>query len=180
VKDFFLVWADLIVLLIFSAWVAFKKDASLRKKYPEVKPFAWGYFVGMAGTLAGAALGIRELLAAPELYGRPPDFCVVIAWVLFACIHLLMVLRMKWAWVVGIVLHVNPILWMVNGLYLARRWDEMSEMPGGVVGERLAKASLAKRALVAGSMFWALLVFVFVIFLNRTVPTLIRMTACRL
>jgi len=145
-------------------------NKSLRKKYPEVKPYTWGYFIGWAGTLCWGTAAFLSFRASLETHGSRDD--ALAAWgvvFLFATIaHCLVILRTKWAWIVVIILQFNPILWLLNGIYLKNRWDEMNGLSTIKISNKLKEVchkfnniSVSNRVLIAGSVFWALSVLAF-------------------
>jgi len=157
-------WGTMIICLLISVPAAFSMNDSLHKKYPEVKPYAWGYYIGCMGTLSWSAVGILQFIAASKTYGSRSDTFIAlgIIFLISAVAHFFIIKRNKWAWIVGIIMQLNPILWIINGIYLKNRWAEMGGLPIEGVSRKFAKASFGNRALIAGSGFWALVVLAFV------------------
>lgn len=157
-------WGIMIVCLVISTPTAFAMNDSLHKKYPELKPYTWGYYVGWMGMLGWSAIGILQLIAASNAYGGRSGTLVVLGVVslVAAIAHFFIIRRNKWAWVIGIILQLNPVLWIINGIYLKNRWTEMGGLPAGEVGNKFKNASFSTRVLLAGSGFWALVVLAFV------------------
>lgn len=153
-----------IVCLAISIPAAFIMNASLHKKHPKLKPYAWGYFIGWTGMLSGSAFSILHFAAASETYGSRSDIFEVLGVLslVTAIAHFFIIKRNKWAWVIGIILQVNPILWIINSIYLKNRWDEMGGLPVAEVCNKFKKASFNTRVLLAGPVFWALVVLAFV------------------
>jgi len=157
-------WGITIICLLISVPVAFSMNNALHKKHPDVKPYAWGYYIGLMGALSGTAVGILQFVAASRTYGSRSDTFVLLGifFLVTAVVHVFIVKRNKWAWIIGIILQLNPILWIINGIYLKNRWSEMSCLPIEAVAHRFSGSSFANRALFAGSAFWALVVLAFV------------------
>jgi len=86
-----------------------------RRIHPGKRAYRWGFYFGlqsfvvalMLGVLFGA--GIGALLALGLVYG-------VLGWA-FAR-------RRRWAWVALTLLSFNPVAWIVNAIYLRKRWTE--------------------------------------------------------
>jgi len=85
------------------------------------KPFAWGYFLSLVVILFGVLIGVLSTAVYPS--SGP-------SWIRFWSIYLvtlgvLMYRQNRWAWLVYIILSVNPAEWIINGLYLKNRWQGM-------------------------------------------------------
>lgn len=164
-NDAAIYWGMTIVCLVISIPAAFTMNDSLHKKHPELKPYAWGYYIGWMGMLSWSAIGILQFIAASKTYGSRSDtFAVLgVVFLVAAIAHFFIIKRNKWAWVIGIILQLNPILWIINGIYLKNRWAEMGGLPVTGVGNKFKTASFSTRVLLAGSGFWALVVLAFVL-----------------
>ena len=158
-------WGIAILCLAISIPAAFTMNDSLHKKHPELKPYAWGYYIGWMGMLSWSAIGILQFMAASKTYGSRSDTFAVLGviFIVAAIAHFFIIKRNKWAWVIGIILQFNPILWIINGIYLKNRWDEMGGLPVAGIGNKFKKLSFSYRLLLAGSIFWALVVLAFVL-----------------
>jgi NADPH:quinone reductase-like Zn-dependent oxidoreductase len=94
---------------------AFALNRRFRRRNPEKRSFRWGYWFSIQAVIAGLALGALlesgaiALIFCGLLYG-------VLAW-FFAKRH-------HWAWFALTILSFNPIVWIINALYLRRRWAE--------------------------------------------------------
>lgn len=152
-----------IICLLFSVPAALTMNDSLHKKIPSLKSFAWGYYVAIMGALSGAAGTLMSFSNASQAYGGSSDnFALGMFSLTIAVVHTLMIRRSKWAWVAGIILQLNPILWIVNGIYLKNRWSEMSGPSIDLTKIKLSQQSLGNRTLIAGSIFWLLVVLTFI------------------
>jgi hypothetical protein len=90
---------------------------------PNYKPFAWGYFLALVVVSWGLLIVALSIAVYP--YSSPD-------WIKIWCIYLvilgvLMFRQNRWAWLVYIVLSINPAEWIINGIYLKNRWQEMKE-----------------------------------------------------
>jgi hypothetical protein len=102
--------------LLASLIAPFFLERSRKLRFPQTRPYTWGYFVGF--TLMGAPFVIGllhdpfgdELGAALALVYFPVGFFVM--------------RRKRWATVVGTLMGLNPVYWVVNAIYFARRWSE--------------------------------------------------------
>jgi NADPH:quinone reductase-like Zn-dependent oxidoreductase len=88
-----------------------------RRENPEKRSYRWGYyfsvmsFVAVVGLALLLDLGIIALIVCGVLYA-------LLAW-FFA-------LRHHWAWIALTILSFNPIAWIINAIYLRKRWAEES------------------------------------------------------
>ncbi|MFH2092566.1 MAG: hypothetical protein ABIJ31_09400, partial [Pseudomonadota bacterium] len=120
IDDIFFINCTLIFLLswLIVTPVAFIMDKSLHKKKPDVKSYKWGYFVGWMGILVA---GTDVILLSNEV-----DAVVIVTICFFVIItHCFILFRNRWIWIIAIILQLNPILWIINGIYLRNRWIEM-------------------------------------------------------
>jgi NADPH:quinone reductase-like Zn-dependent oxidoreductase len=104
-----------LAVLIGPIFIAFALNRRFRQDNPEKRSYRWGYyfslisFVAVVGLGLLLDLGIIALLVCGLIYG-------VLAW-FFAQ-------RRPWAWIALTILSFNPIAWIINAIYLGRRWRE--------------------------------------------------------
>ncbi len=139
-------------------------NRSLRKKQFDVRPYNWGYFVGWMGTLLFGAISIVHLFAATQTHGGRADFFYgsALICIIASIAHFFIIKRNKWAWTIGIILQLNPVLWFINGIYVKTRWSEMNGIKPVSVSQKFDKASPNTRALIAGTAFWAIVALTFI------------------
>lgn len=61
---------------------------------------------------------------------------LVFTGIMLCLLSMMMYRRNRWAWLIAVIIQVNPIGWIVNGIYLKNRWAEMRDKkettdPGG-------------------------------------------------
>jgi NADPH:quinone reductase-like Zn-dependent oxidoreductase len=104
-----------LVALIGPIVIAFALNRRFRRDNPEKRSYRWGYyfsvmsFVAVVGLALLLDLGIVALIVCGLIYG-------VLAW-FFAQ-------RRPWAWIALTILSFNPIAWIINAVYLRKRWSE--------------------------------------------------------
>lgn len=158
----------LVACAVVSALLALHMAEILRQKEPELKPYAWGYFVGWSGLTGGIAYGTSQIIAAFDAYGSRAEFLGMLGVfsIFFAIMHALVIRRNKWAWVAAIILQLNPILWIINGIYLRNRWTEFDDISirkgTNKAADAFKKLQLRSRIFITGSGFWAACVLLFV------------------
>jgi NADPH:quinone reductase-like Zn-dependent oxidoreductase len=88
-----------------------------RRRNPGKRPYRWGYYFSIVSFVGGLGLGVileagaGVLVACGALYGG-------VAW-FFAR-------RRRWAWLALTILSFNPVAWVINLVYLRKRWTEDS------------------------------------------------------
>jgi NADPH:quinone reductase-like Zn-dependent oxidoreductase len=103
--------------LILPIIAAFVLNRRFRERNPDKRPYRWGYYFGMMAFIGGLLLGrfldfgLTGVIVCGLLYG-------LLAW-FFAQ-------RRRWAWIALTILSFNPIAWIINAIYLRRRWVEDS------------------------------------------------------
>jgi hypothetical protein len=117
---------DIIVLalIILSIGLPIAIAVALNHRFQQrnsgKRPYRWGYYFAIQCFVAGIGLGFNlqrgavAVIVCATLYG-------VLAW-FFAQ-------RAHWAWIALTILSCNPIAWIVNIVYLSKRWSEDSPTP---------------------------------------------------
>jgi hypothetical protein len=82
---------------------------------PEKRSYRWGYYFSMMSFIA--VLGLSYLLFESTLV-------VVVVALLYAVLAWFFAQRRRWAWIALTILSFNPIAWIINGVYLWKRWPE--------------------------------------------------------
>ncbi|MEY2510056.1 MAG: hypothetical protein QOE26_819 [Verrucomicrobiota bacterium] len=101
--------------LILPIIAAFVLNRRFRERNPDKRPYRWGYYFSMMAVIGGLLLGrfldfgLTGVIVCGLLYG-------LLAW-FFAQ-------RRRWAWIVLTILSFNPIAWIINAIYLWKRWGE--------------------------------------------------------
>jgi len=86
-----------------------------RRRHPGKRPYRWGYYFSIEAALAGIGLGI---LLEPGVLG------VALCGLIYAVLAWFFARRQRWAWLVLTVLSLNPLVWVINLVYLSKRWAE--------------------------------------------------------
>src|SRR5262249_37621402 len=94
--------------------VALALNRRFRRRNPGKKPYRWGYYFSVQSFVAGIVLGILlegvvAVIVCGVIYG-------VLAW-FFARRH-------HWAWLTLTIASFNPLAWIINLVYLWKRWRE--------------------------------------------------------
>lgn len=86
-----------------------------QRRNPGKRPYRWGYYVAIQALLGGIGLGI--ILESGALVG-------IVCGVVYAVLGWFFALRHRWAWITLTLLSLNPVAWVVNLVYLRKRWAE--------------------------------------------------------
>jgi len=102
-------------ILIAPIVAAFVLNRRFKARNPDKRGYRWGYYFSIMAFIAGLGLGafLEVGLAGVFVCGL---IYAVLAW-FFAQ-------RRPWAWVALTILSFNPIAWIVNAIYLRKRWAE--------------------------------------------------------
>ena len=101
--------------LILPIIAAFVLNRRFRERNPDKRGYRWGYYFSIMAFIGGLVLGrflaagVTTIILCAVIYG-------VLAW-FFAQRH-------HWAWIALTVLSFNPVAWIINAIYLWKRWAE--------------------------------------------------------
>jgi hypothetical protein len=112
-------------------------------RHPQCKPFAWGYFSALssATTPLFFALGVST---NRDLDVTSQGVLLAIFLLLFLPPVVLTLRRSRVGFIWLTALTLNPLLWIINGIYLKNRWTEMAggHPPANVNNDHFGKALL--------------------------------------
>jgi len=104
-----------LAVLIVPIVAAFVLNRRFRERHPGKRPYRWGYYFSIMSFIGGLLLGrlldfgLTGVIVCAVVYGG-------LAW-FFAQRH-------HWAWIALTILSFNPIAWIINAIYLRKRWAE--------------------------------------------------------
>jgi hypothetical protein len=133
-------FAVVAALLIVSILWARKLNFRHLIKNPECKPFAWGFYQATSWI----SLPPIVLLA---LRNESVDIQLIVLAIfvlVFLPIMVMTIRRSKVGFILMTALSLNPLLWIINGIYLKNRWTEMAggHPPANVTNDHFGKALL--------------------------------------
>lgn len=114
-----------ILLVFFLALpISLASGNSWANENPDKMPFKWGYFQSICCILGFiiAALALIGLFEN-ENDGTLQFLCAI--GIAYGITGIFMLRRNRWWWIIGILLCLNPVLWIANSIYLSNRWREM-------------------------------------------------------
>src|SRR6266516_4265947 len=131
-----LVGPDLVIVALFFlppiiiARLLNRRHGRLR---PKCRPYAWGYWLGLTGFFAPIfAMGP---VANHESQALGSMFIVA---VIYYPLSILTLLRNRWGLLLLTIFSLNPVIWIINALYIPHRWAEMASC--GHQGNQQAEA----------------------------------------
>jgi uncharacterized membrane protein len=101
--------------LILPIIAAFVLNRRFRERNPEKKNYRWGYYFSIMAFIGGLVLG-RFLGAGVT--------AMILCAVVYAILAWFFAQRHHWAWIVLTILSFNPFAWIINAVYLRKRWAE--------------------------------------------------------
>jgi NADPH:quinone reductase-like Zn-dependent oxidoreductase len=101
--------------LILPVIAAFVLNRRFRERNPEKMNYRWGYYFSMMAFIGGLVLG-RFLSAGVT--------AIILCAVIYAVLAWFFAQRHHWAWIALTILSFNPIAWIINAIYLWKRWAE--------------------------------------------------------
>jgi hypothetical protein len=106
-----------IAALILPIIAALVLNRRFRERNPEKKNYRWGYYFSIMAFIGGLILA-RFLNTSLTV--------MILCGVIYAILAWFFAQRQRWAWVALTILSFNPIAWIINAIYLWRRWGENS------------------------------------------------------
>ena len=111
-------------IVIVPSIVAFILNRRFKRRYPGARGFRWGYYFSIMSFIAGldfAGLGFVGFLkhgAIVIVYG------LILYGLIYAVLAWFFARRHHWAWIALTILSFSPIVWIINAIYLRKRWAE--------------------------------------------------------
>jgi len=95
--------------------VAFALDRRFQRRNPGKRPYRWGYYFSIMSFIAGLVLGVVLECGVSA---------VIVCGAVYAVLAWFFAQRRHWAWITLTILSFNPVAWIINSIYLWRRWAE--------------------------------------------------------
>ncbi len=102
-------------VLIVPIIAAFVLNRRFQRRHPEARGFRWGYYFCIMSFVAGLVIGLFLEAGATG---------VIICGLIYALLAWFFAQRHRWAWIALTILSFNPIAWIINAIYLWKRWSE--------------------------------------------------------
>ena len=102
-------------VLIVPIIAAFVLNRRFKRRNPEKRGYRWGYYFSIMSFIAGLFLGLFLECGATG---------VIVCGLTYALLAWFFAQRHHWAWIALTILSFNPIAWIINVIYLWKRWGE--------------------------------------------------------
>jgi len=100
--------------------VALALNRRFRRRNPGKRPYRWGYYFSVQSFIAGVVLGLMLESGVSA---------VIVCGVVYAVLAWFFAQRHHWAWLALTIFSFNPVAWIINLVYLWKRWAEDSVAP---------------------------------------------------
>ena len=104
-------------VLIVPIIAAFVLNRRFKRRNPDKRGYRWGYYFSIMLFIAGLVVGLFMEAGATG---------VIVCGLIYGLLAWFFAQRQHWAWIVLTILSFNPIAWIINAIYLRRRWAEDS------------------------------------------------------
>jgi NADPH:quinone reductase-like Zn-dependent oxidoreductase len=104
-------------VLIAPIVVAVALNRRFQRRNPRKRPYRWGYYFSIMSFIAGFVLGVYLECGATA---------VIVCSLIYAVLAWFFAERRHWAWITLTILSFNPVAWIINLIYLRKRWAEDS------------------------------------------------------
>jgi hypothetical protein len=113
-----------------------------QKRYGTDKGMGWWYWCGISGVSFGPIIALSIYASR----GKPvPDLVCLKLVAMVICSCLILATKSRWAWLAVTILSLNPLGWIINGIYLQRRWKMLGHNHGE---DTLGKLTCASSAVI--------------------------------
>jgi NADPH:quinone reductase-like Zn-dependent oxidoreductase len=102
-------------VLILPIIAAFVLNRRFKRRNPEKRGYRWGYYFSILSFIHALVLGLFLECGATG---------VIVCGLIYALLAWFFAQRHHWAWIALTILSFNPIAWIINAIYLWRRWGE--------------------------------------------------------
>lgn len=104
-------------VLIVPIIAAFILNRRFKQRNPGARGFRWGYYFSIMSLIAGLVLGLFLECGATG---------VIVCGLIYAILAWFFAQRHHWAWITLTIFSFNPVAWIINFIYLRKRWAEDS------------------------------------------------------
>ncbi|HEY2138759.1 MAG TPA: NAD(P)-dependent alcohol dehydrogenase, partial [Chthoniobacterales bacterium] len=116
---FVLIGVPLAVLIV-PIVLAIGLNRRFRRSNPQAKPFRWGYYFSIISIVTGLVLGA---------FLEAGSSVTILCGILYGVLAWFFAQRRHWAWIALTILSFNPVAWIINAIYLRKRWAEEPAAP---------------------------------------------------
>ena len=118
----------ILIAMVVAIPIAALSQQSFAEKCKACKPFTWGFWQGTSGLI----LGIGSTLLGSYLFvstNKTEEAIFVFSvGILAIVLGIFINKRSRWAFVIHTIITINPLVWLINGIYIKNRWDELARV----------------------------------------------------
>jgi hypothetical protein len=107
--------ASLIGVTIAPIVAALLLNRRFKRRHPGKRSFRWGFYFAILSVIGGLGLG--------NMVGSSA-WSVIICGLAYAVLAWFFMRRQRWAWIALTLVSFNPLAWIINLIYLRKRWTE--------------------------------------------------------
>ena len=119
---------------ILSFFLSLRREAKRKEESPNTRPYTWGYYCAYLSITNGVLFLLFGVVGLIYFFtAKVEDEVYKSLFIItgFGAIHLVsgfyMLKRQRWAWILNIPFWMNCIIYIINSIYVAKRWSEMGE-----------------------------------------------------
>jgi NADPH:quinone reductase-like Zn-dependent oxidoreductase len=108
----------LVLLIVFVGLpiaAAIALNRRFQSRHPGAKPFRWGYCFSIQACMLGILLGVVLEFGV---------LTAIVVGLVYTLLAWSFARRRRWAWITLTIVTFNPLVWIVNAIYLWKRWRE--------------------------------------------------------
>ena len=139
----------LLLATIISVCNAYHLEKDRKRKFPNNRPFMWGYYQGTATIAFSMIFMMTFLMNAVETGEVANQYGVILVVGIFfafkGVMGILILNRKRYALVFNTILSFSIPIWIVNYFYIKNRWQELSSIESVANEEQRASRSESQR-----------------------------------
>lgn len=85
------------------------------RRHPNKRGYRWGFYFAIISFIISLVIGLFLEWGTPGL---------VVCGLIYGALGWFFAKRQRWAWIALTLLSFNPIAWLINSIYLRKRWTE--------------------------------------------------------
>ncbi|MFS8182713.1 hypothetical protein ACMG4P_14300 [Pseudovibrio denitrificans] len=167
-SNFYLVMA--VLSLVVGYFIGAKKNQNYQIEHPESESYTWGYTYAFSGIVFSIITIVHFLyiMNVRGYYYRVQDYAFLMS--CYSAITLLPAVfaarRNPYGFVVQTLLSLNPLFWLVNYIYIKKRWlGLLPNRADGTLVERsyrwYRQLDYLQRTCLTGGIVWMIIVLAF-------------------
>lgn len=114
------------IVVVLSIIAALVHHAIWSKENSGKRPYRWGFFSGYGDIISSVFIvGATVICLLGDVELEDGDYFLAFFFILMGLVGVGVIKRMRVAFIIHTILSLNPILWVINGIYIKNRWKEL-------------------------------------------------------